>query len=116
MELFVTIVNKLLIVNYFCKTLHLRCLRKSGCPGYAPICRPYATKVSILDVLLDPKSAYVTDNDPPFQNSYSPYKVLASATSALVYLSKIPKHKVTWSKNSILVVTVALDSGPFKFA
>ena len=30
-----------------------------------------------------------------FQNGYSPDKALASATSALVYISKIPKHKVT---------------------
>ena len=50
------------------------------------------------------------------QNGYSLHKALASVTSALVCLSKIPKHKVTWSKNFILVVTVVLDSGPFKFA
>ena len=52
----------------------------------------------------------------PFQNGYSPYKALALATSALVCLSKIPKHKVTSSKNFILVVIVAIDSGLFKFA
>ena len=52
----------------------------------------------------------------PFQNGYSPYKALASAANALVCISKIPKRKVTWSKNSILVVAVAPDLGPFKFA
>ena len=51
----------------------------------------------------------------PFLNGYSHYKALASATSTLVCISKIAKHKVTWSKNSILVVTVAPDSGCFKF-
>ena len=87
-----------------------------GCPGYAPICWQYVTKISSLDVLLDPRSAYVTNIMIPFQNGYFLHKALASATSALVFLSKIPKHKETWSKNSILIVTVALDSGPFRFA
>ena len=55
----------------------------------------------------------------PFQNGYSMYKALASATSALFCISKIPKHNASClskSENSISVVTVAPDSGPFKFA
>ena len=86
------------------------------CPGYAPICWQYATKISILDVLLDPKSAYITDVMIPYSKWLFSVQALASATSALVCLSKILKHKVTWGKNSILVVTVAPDSGSFKFA
>ena len=37
-----------------------------GCPRYGPICWRYATKISISDVLLDPRSAYVTDTMIPF--------------------------------------------------
>ena len=87
-----------------------------SCPGYALTCWRYATKLTTLDVFLDPRSAYVTDTVISFSKWLFLYQALASATSALVYISKIPKHKVTWPKNSILVVTVAPDSGPFKFA
>ena len=51
-----------------------------------------------------------------FQDSYFPHQVTASATITLVLFSKIPKHKETWSKNSILVFAEAPDQGPFKFA
>ena len=44
------------------------------------------------------------------------YKALATATDAMVFLSKILKHKVTWSKDSVLVDAVVLDPGPSKFA
>ena len=37
-----------------------------GCPGYTPICWQHATKISILDVLSDPISSYVTDTMIPF--------------------------------------------------
>ena len=38
----------------------------------------------------------------PFLNGYSPYKALASATSTLVCISKIAKHKVTLVKELYL--------------
>ena len=34
----------------------------------------------------------------------------------MVFLFKVPKHKVTWSKRSILIIAVVLDPLPFKFA
>ena len=85
-------------------------------PRYAPICWQYTTKVSILDILSDPRSAYVTDTMIPFSKWLFSLQSACLGCQAFVCLSKILKHKVTWSKNSILVVTVALDSGHFKFA
>ena len=85
-------------------------------PRYAPICWQYTTKVSILDTLSDPRSAYVTDTMIPFSKWLFSLQSACLGCQAFVCLSKILKHKVTWSKNSILVVTVALDSGHFKFA
>ena len=116
MELFVTIVNGFWLLTIFVKLSILDVCGSPICPGYAPMCWQYATKISILEDFSDPRLAYVTDAMIPFSNGYSPYKSLASATNALVCISKIPKHMVTWSKNSILVVTVAPDSAPFKFA
>ena len=48
-------------------------------------------------------------NDRLFQNSDNSYKALAQATNTMVFLSKILKHKVTWSKSYILFVAVVLD-------
>ena len=64
----------------------------------------------------DPRSACYRYNDPYFKVAIFRKKVVASATSTLVLLSKKPKHKVIWSKNSILVFAVALDPGPFNSA
>ena len=50
------------------------------------------------------------------QIGHTPYKALAPATNAMVFLFKIPKHKITWSKSSILIVATVLDPQPFKFA
>ena len=47
-------------------------------------------------------------NDPLSQNGYTPFKALASATNYIALFSKIPKHKVTWAKGSILVVPIVI--------
>ena len=51
----------------------------------------YATKISILDVVNIADTMIIF-----FQNSYcyTPYKALASATSTMVFVSKIPTYKV----------------------
>ena len=40
--------------------------------------------------------------DPPFQNVYTVYKAFVSTNSTFL-LVKMPKHKKTWSKSSILI-------------
>ena len=64
----------------------------------------------------DPRLTCYRYNDPLFKEAIFRTKVVASATSTFVLLSKKPKHKVIWSNNSILVFAVALDPGPFKIA
>ena len=50
------------------------------------------------------------------RNGHTPHKTLAPATNTMMFLFKIPKHKITWSKSSILVAAAVLDLQPFKFA
>ena len=44
-----------------------------------------------------------------FLNWYTPYKAVASATKTLNFLSKLHKHKLTWTQNSILDVAAVRD-------
>ena len=66
MELFVTIVNSFWLLTIFVKLSILDVCGSPICPGYAPICWQYATKISILEDFSDPRLAYVTDAMIPF--------------------------------------------------
>ena len=74
-------------------------------------------KEFFLDVSSGPISAYVTDAMALF------FKMAILRTKLLPRLPvqwssvfEIPKHELTWSKNSDLVVAVVLDPRLFKFA
>ena len=86
----------------------------------------------VLDALLDgdymlqraPFQTYVETqispnyhcNDSHCKHGYTPHKTLVSGTNTMIFLSKIRKHKVTWSESFILVSAVVLDLQPLKFA
>ena len=54
------------MLTIFVKLSILDVYRTPRCPGYAPICWQYAINIIILDVFLDPISAYVTNTMIPF--------------------------------------------------
>ena len=61
-------------------------------------------------------SAYLTDATILFfKMAIFRMKLFLSATNKKVFFSKILKHKVTWSRSSILVVAVVLDQRSFNF-
>ena len=66
MELFVTIINSFWLLTIFVKLSILDVYGIPRCSGYARICWWYATKISILGVFSNPRSAYVMDTMIPF--------------------------------------------------
>ena len=101
MGLFMTLVNGFSKLRNFVKP---SILDVGGSPRCTSMWWLSVKKSSILDPGSN-ISLYYRCNDPLFQNGYALYKV---------FLFKVPKHKETWSKSSILVVEVVLDLRSFK--
>ena len=93
--------------------LHLRCSREywmSPTIGWL-----YVKKSSISDVSSDLRSACINDVM-MFLKKLAIHGTKHLPPLPIVFLSKIHKYMVTWSKSSILIVVVVQDPQTIKFA